>query len=111
MADPTIQDLIRQAAQKAGVPPELALSVAEQESSFNPTAVGPKLGTGENAIGTFQILPSTGKRLGIDPNDPVQNINGGVQYLRELLDRHQGDLNKVLSEYGGVKTDTTYVPG
>jgi hypothetical protein len=110
MADLTVQDLIRQEAQRAGVPPELALSVAEQESSFNPTAVGPRLGTGENAIGTFQLLPSTAKRLGVDPNDPTQNIRGGVQYLRELLDRHQGDLDAVLKEYGGVKTDQTYVP-
>lgn len=111
MADISVQDLIRQEASKAGVPPELALAVAEQESSFNPTAIGPQLDTGESAVGTFQLLPSTAKRLGVDPSDPVQNIRGGTKYLKELLDRHQGDLNKVLAEYGGVKTDTKYVPG
>lgn len=110
MADISVPDLIRQEAQKAGVPPELALSVAEQESSFNPTAIGPKLGSGEQAVGTFQLLPSTAKRLGVDPADPTQNIRGGVQYLRELLDRHQGNLEGVLKEYGGVKTDAKYVP-
>lgn len=107
----TVQDLIRQEATKAGIPPELALAVAEQESSFNPTAIGPQLDTGESAVGTFQLLPSTAKRLGIDPRDPVQNIQGGAKYLRELMDRHQGNLDAVLKEYGGVKTDQKYVPG
>lgn len=109
--DPTVQDLIRQAAQKHGVPPELALAVGEQESGFNPTVTGPKLSSGESAVGTFQILPSTAKTLGIDPSDPHQNIEGGVRYLRQLMDQHQGDLPKVLAAYGGVRTDTKYVPG
>jgi hypothetical protein len=103
---PSVQDLIRQAAKEQGVPPELALGVAEQESSFNPTVTNPQSG----AIGTFQILPATGKMLGIDPADPKQNIAGGVKYLRQLMDQHQGNLEQVLATYGGVKTDTTYVP-
>ena len=111
MPDVTVQDLIRQEAQKAGVPASLALAIAEQESGFNPTVLGPKLPSGEQAIGTFQVLPSTAKARGFDPNDPVQNIRGGVGYIRELLDQHDGDLDAVLKSYGGVKTDTEYVPG
>lgn len=107
----TVQDLIRREAKTAGVPESLALAVADQESGFNPTVTGPKLPSGAQAIGTFQLLPDTAKTLGVDPNDPAQNIRGGVQYLRQLLDRHNGDLTKVLGEYGGVKTDTSYVPG
>jgi hypothetical protein len=102
----SVQDLIRQEAAKQGVPPELALAVADQESSFNPTVTNPTSG----ALGTFQILPATGKMLGVDPTDPRQNISGGVQYLRQLLDQHQGNLQKVLETYGGVRTDQTYVP-
>lgn len=107
MPDVTVQDLIKQEAKKAGVPESLALAVAEQESGFNPTVVNPTSG----AIGTFQFLPETAKSRGIDANDPVQNIRGGVGYLRELLDQNNGDLEGVLKAYGGVKNDTSYVPG
>lgn len=110
MPDVTVQDLIRQEAQKAGIPAELALAVAEQESGFNPTSIGKELPSGERAIGTFQILPSTAKTRGFDPNDPAANIRGGIGYLRELLDQNNGDLEQVLKTYGGVKTDTKYVP-
>lgn len=105
-ADPSVQDLIRQEADRAGIPPALALAVAEQESSFNPTVLGPKLPDGSRAIGTFQILPSTAKTLGIDPNDPRQNIAGGVKYLRQLLDQYNGDTTSVLRSYGGIKQST-----
>ncbi len=103
----SIEDDIRQEADKQGVPVDLALAVAEQESGFNPTAVNPKSG----ATGTFQFLPSVAKGRGFDPTDQRANVIEGVKYLRELLDKHQGDPEAVLKEYGGVKTDTTYVPG
>lgn len=106
-----VEDLIRKEADRLGVPPAVALAVAEQESGFNPTAVNPQAVGDEHAIGTFQLLPSTAKTLGVDPNDPRQNITGGVTYLRQLFDKHQGNLDKILAEYGGVKTDTSYVPG
>lgn len=112
-SDPSVTDLIRQEATRVGIPPELALAVGEQESSFNPTATGPALPSGTRAVGTMQLLPETAKRLGVDPADPIQNIRGGVSYLKELLDRHQGDLSKVLADYGGVSpanTTSTYVP-
>lgn len=110
----TVQDHIREAAAAAGVPPALALAVAEQESGFNPTVFGPEITVGgqkTRAVGTFQLLPETAKSLGVDPLDPAQNIQGGVKYLRQLLDQHQGDLTKVLGTYGGVVHDTKYVPG
>lgn len=110
----TVQDLIRAAATKHGVPPELAMAVAEQESGFNPTVTGPEIevnGQKTRAIGTFQLLPSTAATLGVNAENPRENIDGGVRYLRQLLDRHQGDLNAVLREYGGVVRDTSYVPG
>ncbi len=109
-----IQDFIRRAAKQQGVPETLALAVAEQESGFNPTAIGPEIEVGGQkmrARGTFQIIPPTAATLGINPDDPAQNIQGGVKYLRQLLDQHQGDLTKVLATYGGVVHNTTYVPG
>lgn len=100
-----VDDLIRQAAQTHGVPAELALSVAEQESAFNPLAKNPS-----GATGTFQIMPATAQMLGIDARDPRQNIDGGVKYLRQLMDQHNGDLTQVLNNYGGDKTHGTYAP-
>lgn len=110
MPDITVQDLIRREATAAGIPPEFALAVAEQESGFNPGAVGPSLPSGARAIGTFQLLPETAKTLGVDPSDPVQNIQGGVRYLRQLLDQHNGDPSAALKVYGGVVRDQSYVP-
>jgi len=110
----SIQDFIRAEAKKAGVPEDFALAIAEQESGFDPTAVGPEIkagrAKGQKAVGIFQFIPSTAAQYGIDPKDPVQNVQGGVRYLRDLFDRHQGDLNSILKEYGGVVTNTTYVP-
>jgi len=107
----TVQDLIRQEAIANGVPPALALAVAEQESNFNPTVLGSPIDPqGTRAIGTFQLLPSTAAMLGVDPHDPLQNIQGGTRYLKQLLDQYHGDIDQVLATYGGVKTDRTYVP-
>src|SRR5262245_8698488 len=107
------QDRIRAEAKAVGLPEQLALGVAEQESSFNPMAVNPKIVKGESgpARGFFQLLPSTAARYKIDASDPEQNVRTGVRYLKELFDKHGGDLDKIAAEYGGVRTDPNYVPG
>jgi hypothetical protein len=71
-------------AKKMGIPAGLALAIAEQESDFNPNA--PIGSHGE--IGMFQLMPDTIKKLqqqmpGFNPNDPFQNIWGGLQWLQE----------------------------
>lgn len=111
----TLQDIIREEATRLGVPPELALAIAEQESSFRPDVIGPEImkgpAKGQRAMGLFQLIPETAKRMGVvDPMDPIQNIQGGLKYIRELLDQHQGDGAKVIATYGGVVDDTNYVP-
>jgi soluble lytic murein transglycosylase-like protein len=109
----SVQDVIRETAAAAGIPAELALAVAEQESQFNPTAIGQPIEVGgrpTRAIGTFQILPETAALLGGNPYDSADNIRMGAAYLRQLMDRHRGDLDKVLATYGGVVHNTTYVP-
>jgi hypothetical protein len=47
----------------------------------------------------FQLLPSTAAGLGVDPNDPLQNIQGGVEYLSNLLNEYNGDVSLALAAY------------
>src|ERR1051326_8048001 len=79
---------IQAAAARYGVDPALALAVARQDSGPNPAAVSPV-----GAIGLFQLMPATAAGLGVDPRDPVQNIDGGVRYLSQLLKQYQGDVS------------------
>jgi len=90
----TIQDQITAAANQAGVPAWFALAIAQRESGFSNSAVGSK---GE--IGIFQLMPSTAAQLGVDPTDPVQNIAGGVAYLKQVLNQFGGDVQKAAAAY------------
>ena len=89
-----LRTLVREAAVRAGLPPAFVESVAKTESAFNPAAVSPK-----GAIGVMQLMPSTAKALGADPNDPAQNIDAGARLLRELLLKYNGDVVKALAAY------------
>lgn len=90
-----IISLLTSAANKYGVPPELAIAVAQQESGGNPKAVSPA-----GAIGVMQLMPATAASLGVtDPTDPTQNINGGVLYLSQLLAQFNGDPQLALAAY------------
>jgi soluble lytic murein transglycosylase-like protein len=89
-----VATLIVQAAQKYGVPPNLALEVANQESGFDQSAKSPA-----GAIGVMQLMPATAAGLGVDPTDVSQNIQGGVQYLAQLLAQFGGDISKALAAY------------
>lgn len=82
------------AAQRAGVDPGLYTKLIETESGFNATAKSPK-----GAIGPAQLMPDTAKSLGVNPNDPAQNVQGGAVYLRSMLDKYQGDTTKALMAY------------
>jgi len=91
---------IEQTARSYGVDPALAMAVARQESGFNAAAVNSKSG----AMGLFQLMPGTASQLGVDPSDPVQNVYGGIRYLKQLLAKHHGDVGAALKEYGGFVT-------
>jgi Transglycosylase SLT domain len=90
-----IEALAVAAARRHGLDPELVLAVIAVESAFRPNAVSPK-----GAQGLMQLMPFTARRFGVsDPFDPRQNIFGGVQYLRLLLDLFQGDIALSLAAY------------
>ena len=65
-----------------------------QESRWRANAVSPV-----GARGLAQLMPGTARDLGVDPDDPFANLEGGARYLREQLDRFDGDLEKALAAY------------
>lgn len=93
--NPTIDHLIRTNGERYGVDPYLVFLVIEKESRFRVRALSPK-----GAQGLMQLMPGTARRLGVSkPFDPAQNIKGGTQYLRELMDMFRGEVNLVLASY------------
>jgi hypothetical protein len=72
---------------------DLFLAQINQESRFNPQAVSPV-----GAIGLGQIMPGTAKELGVDPTDPMQNLEGSARYLSQQYKRF-GDWGTALAAY------------
>ncbi len=104
----------RAAALSHGVPYTLLLAVARGESDFEPTARSKA-----NAHGVMQILwPTTANHLGIyrlsELYDPCTNIDAGARYLKELLDRYDGNLHLALAAYNygpeRIATDGGAIP-
>ena len=75
--------------------PHLVLSIIATESNFDASAVSPK-----DAHGLMQLIPATAARFGVrNIKDPVQNIRGGMAYLRWLMARFEGDVRLVAAAY------------
>jgi soluble lytic murein transglycosylase-like protein len=92
---PAIDEYIDQVALQHQVNPNLVRAVIAVESAWNPKARSRK-----GALGLMQLMPETAGRFGVrDPFDPKENIEGGVRYLRFLLDRFHGNLRYSLAAY------------
>jgi soluble lytic murein transglycosylase-like protein len=94
-ADESLGAMIDRIADEHGVETHLVHSVIRAESNYNPVAVSPK-----GALGIMQLIPSTARRFGVsNAFDAKENIQGGVRYLRFLLDYYQGDYAKAIAAY------------
>ncbi len=80
--------------QKYDLKPGILKHLIKVESSGE---IGARSNAG--AIGLTQLLPDTAKDLGVDPNDPLQNIEGGAKYLRQHLDKFNGKYSQALAAY------------
>jgi hypothetical protein len=87
------RQLAYQTAQKYGIDPDLFVLQIQAESAFRPDAV-----SSAGAIGLGQLMPATAKELGVDPTDPVQNLEGAARYMKQQLDRF-GDPALALAAY------------
>ncbi len=74
--------------------PALIEALVWQESRWRADARSPA-----GARGLAQLMPGTARDLGVDPDDPFANLEGGARYLREQIDRFDGDLEKALAAY------------
>ena len=87
--------MIDSIAAQHGVEDSLVHSVIRAESNYNPRAVSPK-----GALGIMQLIPSTAKRFGVaNPFDARENVEGGVKYLKFLLDYYQDNYAKAIAAY------------
>ena len=99
MASATVREqfepLIREHAARHALRVELVRAVIQVESGYNPSARSPK-----GAMGLMQLMPATARQLGVrNAYDPDENIRGGCAYLRQLLDRYQGNEELALAAY------------
>jgi soluble lytic murein transglycosylase-like protein len=92
--------LITSASERFGVSFPLLKAIIKAESDFDAQAVSKK-----GAMGLMQIMPQNFKFLGLkDPFDPIQNINAGARYFRQLYDRFNGKLALSLAAYNAGPT-------
>jgi len=90
-----LSPLIRRQASQLKVDPALVLAVIHAESFYDKNAV-----SRAGAVGLMQLMPKTAERFGVsNRNDALQNIRGGVLYLRHLLKLFDYDIRLVLAAY------------
>lgn len=92
--DADVDSAINEMAEKYNLDPALLAAIAEQESGFNQSAQ-----SGAGAMGIMQLMPDTAEGLGVDPSDLRGNLEGGAKYLRQMLDKYDGDVEKALAAY------------
>src|SRR5688500_1755689 len=85
---------INELAARFDLSPALLEAVVWQESRWRADAVSPV-----GARGLAQLMPGTAREMGVNPDDPFANLEGGARYLRQQLDRFDGDVEKALAAY------------
>jgi hypothetical protein len=97
---PQLSGVISPAAERYGLDPRLVAALIMVESSGDSRAV-----SRTGARGLMQLMPDTAKRMGVgDVFDPAQNVEAGVRYLKDMLDRHEQDLTLALAAYNAGPT-------
>ncbi len=94
-------------ARNHNVDPQLVKAVINAESNWNPKAISQK-----GAIGMMQLMPKTASDMGVgNPLNAEENIEGGVKYLRYLLDKFQGNLTLAIAAYNAGPSRVEKVGG
>jgi len=106
-SNPAVYDgLIHEYSRKYGVDSALVKAIVKAESDFDPYAI-----SGKGARGLMQLMPDTAEKLNVlNPFDPRENIEGGVRYVRYLLDRFGNDMDLCVAAYNAGET-TVYEKG
>lgn len=90
--------IVDQLAQAEQIDPEVVnlfkSATLPLESNYNPNAISPK-----GAIGLSQLMPATAREVGVNPNDPIDNLRGGLRYLQKVYKENKGDPRLALAAY------------
>jgi soluble lytic murein transglycosylase-like protein len=90
-----VDELIETFSEKYNIDSDFIKAIIKQESGFNAKATSKK-----GAMGLMQLMPKTAESLGvIDAYNPSQNIEGGVKYLKQMLDKYNGNTILALAAY------------
>lgn len=105
-SDTDLGSVIERVSGSEGIDEDLVRAVIETESNFNSSARSE-----DGAVGMMQLMPDTAAEMNVDPENPRENIEGGVKYLGKMMDRYDS-LEEALAaynagpaavdEYGGV---------